>query len=85
LIRARDIRNGKLCERRMVNDAKSNGYDVVKIPFGADFIEMRPRQKPRFVEVKYGCGPISKTQEKTKKFVESLGMKYDVRRCACDL
>lgn len=85
LIRASDRANGRACERRMIHDSKKAGNKVTKLFFGGDFIEGRKSKKSVVVEVKYGCGPLSKTQKAAKKIVEGLGHKYEVRRCACPL
>jgi hypothetical protein len=74
---------GSLCEQTKKAEYESKGYLVVPTGKGHDFVAIRPNKRPIFVEVKQGCGSLTKFQEKTRDEVTRDGSEYKIERCSC--
>ena len=73
----------KLCEIRKSMEYKRRGCLVIPTGKGSDFLTICPDKKPTFVEVKSGCGPLTKLQKETMNNVRKSGFGYKIERCAC--
>ncbi len=74
----------KICEDTKKQQDKERDCAIIPTGIGSDYLRLCPGEKPTFVEVKDGCGPLTKTQSATKKLVEKLGLNYKIERCNCE-
>lgn len=76
-------RKWEACETSKKVEYESRGCKVIRTGRGSDFVAVCPDKPLTFVEVKKGCGSLSKLQRKTRKQVEKNGLQYKVERCGC--
>jgi len=74
----------KQCENSKKHQDKERGCTIIPTGIGSDYARFCSGEKPTLVEVKEGCGNLSKTQSATKKIVERMGWNYQTERCNCD-
>lgn len=73
----------KLCEIARSIEYEQRKCLVIPTGKGSDFLAICPDEKPTFVEVKKGCGPLTKLQKRTMKKVRKSGLNYKIERCDC--
>jgi hypothetical protein len=73
----------RICEDTKKVEYESKGCKVATTGKGSDFVAVCPDKPLIFVEVKQGCGPLSKLQKKTKDEVTKKGAEYRTERCSC--
>jgi len=76
-------RDGRLCESAKRIEYQSRGCLTETTGRGSDFVAICPDRKPTLVEVKKGCGSLSKLQQKTRDNASANGFNYNVERCGC--
>ena len=73
----------EICEKTKKIEHERQGCLVVPTGKGHDFLAICPDRKPTFVEVKEGCGSLTKFQRKTMNEVRKSGYEYKIERCSC--
>jgi hypothetical protein len=73
----------KLCEIAKSAEYQEQGCLVVPTGRGSDFLAVCPNRKPMLVEVKKGCGSLTKFQRETRDSAAKNGFNYTVERCGC--
>ena len=79
----KNMREGKLCETAKTIEYQARGCITAPTGRGSDFIAICPESKPTLVEVKKGCGSLSKLQRETRDNASANGYGYKVERCGC--
>ena len=72
------------CEIEKKEQDKNRGCGIIPTGIGSDYLRICPGEKPTLVEVKDGCGSLTRTQRATKKLAEKIGLNYSVERCHCE-
>jgi hypothetical protein len=73
----------RICELAKKIEHESEGCQVMPTGRGSDFVVACPNKKLTFVEVKQGCGSLTKLQRKTMQEVRKSGFEYKIERCSC--
>jgi len=73
----------KLCETAKTIEYQAQGCATAPTGRGSDFIAVCPSRKPTLVEVKKGCGSLSKLQQETREKALANDFDYKVERCGC--
>jgi len=81
--RKKPLSEWEICEIAKSTEYKQRGCLVVRTGKGSDFLAICPDKKPTFVEVKKGCGSLTKLQRKTRDNARKSGFEYKVERCDC--
>jgi hypothetical protein len=73
----------KLCETEKSIEYERQGCVVAPTGRGSDFVAVCPDRKTTLVEVKKGCGSLTKHQKETRERALASGLDYKVERCGC--
>jgi hypothetical protein len=79
----KDMREGMLCETAKKIEYLASGCLTATTGRGSDFIAICPGKKPTLIEVKKGCGSLSRLQRETRNKAAANGFDYKVERCGC--
>jgi len=79
----RSVPDWKLCETAKSIEYQEQGCVVAPTGRGSDFVAACPNRRPTLVEVKKGCGPLTKLQRETRDRALASGFDYKVERCSC--
>lgn len=74
----------KACEIAKSLEYERKGCLVIPTGSGSDFFVACSDQKPTFVEVKNGCGGLTRLQRQTQKNARENGFDYKIERCNCN-
>jgi len=76
--------DGRVCEISKEIEYQINGCMIEPTGRGSDFLAVCPNSKPTLVEVKKGCGSLSRLQMETRDKVLASGIyDYKIERCSC--
>jgi len=81
--KTKNQRDGDICEIAKIMEYQANGCLTARTGRGSDFVAICPSRKPTIVEVKKGCGPLTKLQRETRDNAADSGFDYKVERCGC--
>jgi hypothetical protein len=73
----------KLCETAKSTEYQSRGCVIAPTGKGSDFVAVCPDRKTTLVEVKKGCGSLTKLQKETRERALASGFNYKIERCGC--
>jgi hypothetical protein len=73
----------RICETTKKIDYERKGCQVIPTGKGSDFAAICPSQPLTLVEVKQGCGPLTKFQKETRKKAIDSGLEFKIERCSC--
>jgi hypothetical protein len=68
---------------RLLSEYQEQGCVVAPTGRGSDFVAACPNRRLALVEVKQGCGSLSKLQNETRDRALASGFDYKVERCNC--
>jgi hypothetical protein len=81
--KTKNQRDGGICEITKIIEYQTRGCMTARTGRESDFVAICPDSKPTLVEVKKGCGSLTRLQRETRDNAPASGFDYKIERCGC--
>lgn len=76
-------KKGNSCEKLAREKYESQGYHLIRLQKGGDWLAIKQGAKPEIVEAKCGNSSLTSNEKSAKQLAKRIGLAYTVVRCVC--